>query len=173
MESQALGFQSYESQLTILANAEGLETDLTGLSLLDSEEKQRRAGGYIEVAQAALNDRVARLTELIDFECQLTDEELAEAKSSERKLDFLKVALALPLVKLSPVIAVGAVAGGAFLKGVKARFPDVSNRAQVEEDYLEKLRGDMERFIGMTLKGKESKESVTRKGDPALKQDPL
>jgi hypothetical protein len=150
VEEKRLRLTLRHNQMTLLINAAGIESDLTGLALLESVEKIERLKRVLSLARLVLRRKLKKLEEIIDFEFQEpNDSERTENWRKKRKSLFLQASSTLPLFKLHPLLGLGTMAGGLFLHGVNWLFPHKEISDQKKDKYLEDLRQDIRLFLAM------------------------
>ena len=134
------------ARLTLILDAEGLETDLTGFSLKKTDEKgDRFAHGLIQ-AKKLLRDALEANPDVFETSRKnLSEEDRQFLKSEFGRKVKRRAAFTIPLFFWNPLFAGGVLAGGLFLHGVGHLFPQVEAAG---ERYREEAAKAIRRLAG-------------------------
>ncbi|MCA9780844.1 MAG: hypothetical protein KC800_29190 [Candidatus Eremiobacteraeota bacterium] len=134
------------ARFTLILDATGLETDLTGFSLKKTDEKgDRFAHGLIQ-AKKLMKEAVDGHPDIFDTSRDsLTEEDRKYLNSKFGRLVSRRAVLTLPFFLWNPLLAGGVLAGGLLLHGVGHLFPQVEAAG---EKYREATQKAIRRLAG-------------------------
>jgi hypothetical protein len=127
------------ARLTLILDADGLETDLKGFALKKTDEKgDRFAHGLIQ-AKKLLREALDANPQVFDTSrATLSAEDKQYRNSSFGRLVSKRAAVTIPLFFWNPLLAGGVLAGGLFLHGVGHLFPPVEGAGEKYREAAEK-----------------------------------
>ena len=127
----AISLNTAGSRAIILLNASGLETDLTGFALQESELLKERRSAGIALAQEALRNRLEEIKALLEFDQNVPPVDYEQQRRKRSRKTTMKGSLgALALFKVNPVLGAGVLGSYLFLRGVSSLFPN--NKEELE-----------------------------------------
>jgi hypothetical protein len=128
-------------RLILILDATGLETDLTGFSLLNTAEKKERFNQGLVLAKKLVREAFElhkKKLSLLDSDLTLED----RAYERERYLrSMAKQAVGtVPIFLWHPMAGAGVLAGGLILHGVNRVFPEMDSKKKRDANFRSDLR---------------------------------
>ena len=138
--------KSHMARLTLILDADGLETDLTGFALKKTDEKGDRFAHGLMQAKKLLREALDANPEVFDTSrAALAPEDKQYRNSQFGRLVSKRAAVTIPLFFWNPLLAGGLLAGGLLLHGVGHLFPSVEGAG---ERYREAAQKAIRRLAG-------------------------
>lgn len=150
----AISLNTAGSRAVILLNATGLETDLTGFALKESELLEVRRSEGIALAQEALKSRLEEIKVLLEFDQEAPPLDYEQQRRKRGRKTTIKGSLAaLALFKVNPVLGAGVLGSHLFLRGVSSLFPN--NQAELEriQENIQLVKSALESFVDFRSAG--------------------
>ena len=137
-------------RLVLILNSQGLETDLTGFSLLDTPARKERIDYWTTSAKAAVRSIAYKQLDKLSLSPKTLHAKDKVARRLARRRRLSKQILGMsPFALLDPLLAVGLVAGGLFLQGVHHRFPDREKLEALEKAYSDDFKVSLLQLVGI------------------------